>query len=202
MQRLWDDRLVEVWASPGKAGTGVAIGDVGVLTARHLVADAFRGGEVLARVVRPHQLTAPWTAMRVGWEEAGWDIALLLVGDQVALGDGSTGGKWQMPTSGFPGLVRLGTAHEKECEAVGFPDSAVQKTASGNPSDDVRQSEQVVGTLLPAGQGKPPQHPDRTLPLVWLPFDDDVKQPTSGSGWQGIRAPVSSCQMDGSSGSW
>ena len=34
---IWDDRLAEVWAPPGKAGSGVVIGTCGVLTARHVI---------------------------------------------------------------------------------------------------------------------------------------------------------------------
>jgi len=31
---IWNDRLAEVWAEPGKAGAGVVIGAAAVLTAR------------------------------------------------------------------------------------------------------------------------------------------------------------------------
>jgi hypothetical protein len=35
---LFADRLVQIWAQPGKGGTGVAVGVRGILTARHIVA--------------------------------------------------------------------------------------------------------------------------------------------------------------------
>jgi hypothetical protein len=183
---LWGDRLAEVWASPGKAGAGVVVGKVGVLTARHLAAGALDGDEVLARVVQPGFLTAPWTAMRVEWEDAAWDLALLLVDRGRDPGDRAGSGAWQAPASPSPVVVRLGTTAERDCEAVGFPSAEVQKAASGRPADALRQSEQAVGTLLPAGQGKPPQDPDRPLSQRWMPFDVDVTHPRTGVGWQGI----------------
>src|SRR3954452_7522370 len=60
---LWDDRLVEVWASPRSAGSGVLVGSDGVLTARHVIAGALAGGRVLARVVRPHGQVGAWVPM-------------------------------------------------------------------------------------------------------------------------------------------
>jgi len=186
MTSPWAERLAEVWASPGKAGSGVVVGDDGVLTARHVVAGALEGGETLARVVQPGPVTTPWTAMRVKWEDARWDLALLVVDSQVDGGDGRANATWRAPASPSPVVVRLGTAAERDCETVGFPDAEVQRGASGRPADAVRQSEQAVGTLLPAGQAKPPQHPNRPLPSRWMPFDVDIVHPQTGAGWQGI----------------
>jgi hypothetical protein len=67
---IWDDRLAEVWAEPGRAGAGVVVGAAGVLTARHVVKGALNGGTVLARVVRPGVATADWVPMRVLAEDA------------------------------------------------------------------------------------------------------------------------------------
>ena len=32
MAAIWDDRLAEVWAEPGRAGAGVVVGAAAVLT--------------------------------------------------------------------------------------------------------------------------------------------------------------------------
>ncbi len=79
---LWDDRLVEVWAAPGRAGAGVLVGQIGVLTARHVLEDALArpdGGRVLARSVLPGETVGEWVPMRVRWDDEGWDVALLEV---------------------------------------------------------------------------------------------------------------------------
>ncbi len=89
MAMIWDDRLAEVWAAPGRAGAGVVVGAAAVLTARHVVAGALDGGRVLARVVRPGALTAGWVPMPVLAEDADWDVALLGVGDGKRGGGGS-----------------------------------------------------------------------------------------------------------------
>ena len=73
---IWDDRLAEVWAEPGKAGAGVVIGMAAVLTARHVVAGALDRGRILARVVKPG-IRTDWVPMTVLAEDADWDVALL-----------------------------------------------------------------------------------------------------------------------------
>ncbi len=178
---LWDDRLAEVWAAPGNAGAGVVVGRRSVLTARHVVA-AREGddGRILARVVQPRVDTAPWTPMRLVWEAADWDLALLAVDEEPAEDAG-----WRPPPSPAVVVAALGTSSEPECEAVGFPDSAVQ-AALGEPSGRVRQSEQVVGRVLPASQAKPPRSPDRSLPRAWMPLDAETATPDSQAGWGGM----------------
>ena len=80
MGAVTDDRLAEVWASPGNAGAGVVLGFTGVLTARHVVADALSGdGRILARVVRPGSQVGSWVLMVLRWDSAVWDLALLAV---------------------------------------------------------------------------------------------------------------------------
>src|SRR5262245_31629498 len=167
---LWDDRLAEVWAAPRRAGAGVVVGAGAVLTARHVVAGALEGGRVLARVVRPGAAAAGWVPMRVLAEDADWDVALLAVDDGKAAAGGS-GARWVAPSSPSPVFVRLGTAAEHDCEMAGFPQAEVQQTPEGSPVGTVRQSEQVTGTLLPAGQGQAPVNPERPLPRRWMPFD-------------------------------
>ena len=104
---IWDDRLAEVWADPGKAGTGVVIGATAVLTARHLVAGALNQGRILARVVRPGARAAHWVPMTVLAEDADWDVALLGVSDSNA-GAGDSGPQWLTPSSPSPVFVQLG----------------------------------------------------------------------------------------------
>jgi TPR repeat protein len=194
--RLWDDRLAEVWAAPGSAGAGVVIGSETVVTTRHVVAGAAGGGRILARVVRRGEPAAEWSRMVVLAEDPDWDVTLLGVdrADEVtgsglaaAAASGPVAGTrtWESPLSPSPVVVRLGTATERHCEAVGYPGSEVQ-----NPDDDhaarVRQPEQVSGTLRPAGQSKKPVHPARQLPLQWLPLDVDGPVPKVQEGWGGM----------------
>jgi TPR repeat protein len=171
--RIWNDRLVEVWADPAKAGAGVAIADAGVLTARHVVAGADGGGRVLARVIRRGE-PAEWVPMVVLAADADWDLALL--GLDPAAGPAG----WRVPSSPAPVIVRLGAAAEARCEAVGFPQAEVV------PAADLRQTEQVTGTLLPAGQSRSPVSPDRTLPVEWMPFDVTGATPANHAGWAGM----------------
>jgi TPR repeat protein len=180
-QSLWGDRLAEVWASPGRAGAGVIVGAAGVLTARHVVAEALGadGGRILSRVVRPGLATAPWVSMRRVWDDAEWDVALLAV-DQESEGSDA----WLVPTSGHVVVAALGSSVEPGCEAVGFPESAVQHGV--RPSDRVRQSEQIVGRALSAGQAKRPVNPERALPRRWVPLDVDTATPGTQAGWGGM----------------
>jgi TPR repeat protein len=181
---VWGDRLAEVWASPATAGTGLVVGARGVLTARHVIAGAAEGGAILARVVRPHEQTGVWVPMTVAWQDPQWDLAVLEVDPEGAPGD------WLTPQSSNPVAVVLDTAVEDGCESVGFPDAVVQPAKNGKPSEAVRQSDQVQGKVLPAGQGKAPQA-DRPLPLSWVPFDADTQTPKVAAGWGGMSgAPV------------
>jgi TPR repeat protein len=182
---LWNDRLAEVWAAPGSAGAGVAVGAAAVLTARHVVAGGLQGGRVLARVVRPGAPTAAWVPMRVLAEDADWDVALLGVddGDMAA---GESRARWLAPSSPSPVFVRLGGSAEHDCEVAGFPQAEAQRAPDSAPVSTVRQSEQVTGTLLPAGQGKAPVNPERPLPGRWMPFDAEGSVPGSQAGWGGM----------------
>jgi tetratricopeptide (TPR) repeat protein len=177
----WDDRLAEVWAAPGRAGAGVIVGSVGVLTARHVIAGALPGGRVLARVVMPGVSIAAWAPMQVSFESTEWDVALLTV-DDAAQGREN----WVRPTTSQPVIVRLGKRAERNCEAVGFPQSETRLSASANPSKTVRQTEQALGTVLPAGQGKPRADPQRELPVAWMPLDVNNATPGTQAGWGGM----------------
>lgn len=188
MTRIWDDRLAEVWADPGKAGAGVVVGDDAVLTARHVVAEVGADGLVLARVVRPDAPVPRWIPMTILAVDADWDIALLRVRDN-DIDDGAEAAAlepgWETPSSPSPVFVRLGTAVERDCEAVGFPRSEVQQL-DRSPAGTVRQTEQIRGTLHPAGQGKRPVNPDRQLPLRWMPLDVDGATPKKQKSWGGM----------------
>ena len=183
---IWDDRLAEIWAAPGKAGAGVVVGAEAVLTARHVVADALDGGDILSRVVRPGAATADWVPMTVLAEDQDWDTALLGVKHASGADKGSSEPKWQQPSSPSPVFVRLGNSAEKRCEAVGFPQSEVQHRPNGNPVATVRQSEQVSGKLFPAGHGKRPVNPERQLPMRLMPFDVGESTPSTQADWGGM----------------
>lgn len=180
MPSIWDDRLAEVWAAPGKAGAGVVVGRSAVLTARHVVEGALSSGEIFARRVKPVSLVGDWVPMTVLAEDEEWDLAVLSVSN-----DATSAVLWTEPTSAQPVLARLGTSSEPGCEAVGFPQSQIQQSS---PDGDVtiRQTEQVYGTLLPAGQAREPLAPDRTLPRRWLPFDVETATPGTADGWGGM----------------
>jgi hypothetical protein len=182
VDRIWDDRLAEVWAAPGNAGAGVVIDAKTVLTARHVVVGAPKGGGVLVRVVRPGMATAAWVPMLVLAQDPAWDVAVLVV-DHESEASGTPG--WRNPSSRLV-FAGLGTAIEPRCEAVGFPGSEVQRTSQGAPADVVRQSKQASGTLAPAGQAKQPQNADRALPRRWMPLDVDGATPETPGGWGGM----------------
>jgi TPR repeat protein len=181
---IWDDRLAEVWAEPGKAGAGVVIGAAAVLTTRHVVAGALARGRIRVRVVRPGVQTADWVPVTVRAEDADWDVALLGVSDDNA-GAGDPGPRWLTPSPPSPVFVRLGTSAEPGCEAVGFPQAEVQHVDE-SPVTAVRQSEHAVGTLLPGGQAKPPVNPERPLPKRWIPFDVAGPVPGAQAEWGGM----------------
>jgi hypothetical protein len=181
---MWDERLAEVWAPPGRAGSGVAIGAFGVLTVRHVVAgvvDGTAAGQVLARVVR--RGTPPtWVPMRVVADAPQWDLAVLEV--EPSRPEAAT---WVRPVSPSPTVVTVGGASEEGCDAVGFPDEDVQRPEGAvGPGEVVRQSEHLRGTLLPMGQAKPPAAPRPRLPQEWMPLDASTATPAAQAGWRGM----------------
>ena len=186
MAAIWDDRLAEVWAAPGKAGAGVVVGDAAVLTARHVVAGALDGGAILSRVIRPGTETAEWVPMTVLAEDGAWDVAVLGVADSSAGGGDGSRRHWLTPSSPPPVFVHLGASAERDCEAVGFPQSEVQQAPDGDLLATVRQSEHVFGNLLPAGQAKKPVNPERPLPRRWIPLDAGESTPGTQAGWGGM----------------
>ncbi len=183
MGSLWDDRLAEVWASPGRAGSGVVVGAFGVLTARHVIRDVVDGSEpdgLLARVIRRGAPPA-WVPMRVVAHAAEWDLAVLKVEQ-----DRPEAAAWVPPVSPSPVVVAVGAGSVAGCEAVGFPDEEVQRPNQADPAGWVRQSEHLRGTLLPKGQAKPPIAPRPGLPRAWMPLDASTATPAEQVGWQGM----------------
>jgi hypothetical protein len=159
----------------------VVVGTTGVLTARHVVGDALaaKNGRVLCRVVRAGSVTTRWVAMRVVWDAPEWDIALIAVNENA---EGAE--RWLAPVSPDVVVVALGSVSEPGCEAVGFPQAAVQQGPT--PDERVRQTEQVRGPVLPLGQGKRPVDPERDLPERWMPLDVETATPGTQAGWGGM----------------
>ena len=181
---IWNDRLAEVWAPPGKAGSGVVIGTCGVLTARHVidaVATGAQAGPVLARVIRRGSQPSAWVPMRIAGEDAAWDLAVLRVDQEAPEAAG-----WVRPVSASPVAVTVGGSSEHGCESVGFPDEVVQRPDLADPAGWIRQSEQLLGTLLPMGQAKPAVSLSATLPREWMPLDAQTATPDDQSGWRGM----------------
>ena len=182
MSWLWEDRLVEVWASPGRAGAGVLFGMSGVLTARHVVDEALgEVGRIEARVVRRNAPPSPWTPMRVVAEDPAWDLAVLLADPSMRRTS-----EWAVPETLSPVVASVGTAAVPGCEAVGFPDEAVHSVDPDRPGQTVRQTDQVRGTLLPMGQAKAPVTATHRLPRQWMPLDVDTTTPAVQAGWKGM----------------
>src|SRR6266545_2228959 len=126
MGSLWDDRLAEVWASPGRDGS--------------------EPDGLLARVIRRGAPPA-WVPMRVVAHAAEWDLAVLKVEQ-----DRPEAAAWVPPVSPSPVVVAVGAGSVAGCEAVGFPDEEVQRPNQADPAGWVRQSEHLRGTLLPDGR--------------------------------------------------
>ncbi|KJF19034.1 trypsin-like peptidase domain-containing protein [Acidithrix ferrooxidans] len=191
MTSPWNDRLAQVWAGSHKprakvladepqsqAGTGVIIGDDGVLTARHVIAGALNGGTILARMVKQGATTSSWATMKVISHDLDWDLALLQVDDP------KSDNQWQKPNSPSPQVVMLDGDAEHNCEVLGFPETAIQPSESGLPSEDIYQSEQALGTLLLTNQAKPAQTNKKTLPKRTFLLDVDRSHPKTSKGWQ------------------
>jgi TPR repeat protein len=179
MHSLWTDRLAEIWAEPGNAGSGVIVGGSSVLSARHVIANASPAGKILARIVRADGAAGSWVASRIAWESTAWDLAMLSPLDADEAG-------WLRPTSSSPSIVRLDPRVRPGCEAVGFPHFAVQESTAAPDPTTVRQPEHLLLIALPVGNAKPPVNPDRQLPKAWLPFDVETSTPDSQPGWRGL----------------
>ena len=180
---LFADRLAEIWAEPGKAGTGVAVGARGILTARHTVEGALNSADgIQVRIVPTGAVETSkpvWVYADCVWSEPDWDAALLQARDHPG---------WVRPQTRTPVLVALDSRPEPDCHCVGFAELDVQRSEQGKP---LRQTSDVVGRLLPAAQARTPVMPNRTLPPRWLLLDIDTAPPLRQDQWAGMSgAPV------------
>ena len=113
----WTDRLVDIRAA-GRGGSGIVLGDRGVLTARHVVSDALNAPDtepIMARIVdRRDGSVSGWVNLECVAEDDRLDLAVLEV-DQEAT--------WTPPTSERPVIVAVETVNTIDNrEAAGFPD--------------------------------------------------------------------------------
>ena len=164
-------RLVEIWAAAGpgaggKCGSGWVVGASGVLTARHVVSpfieaasDGPGAGTCQVRLASSTSVE-DWMDCEVSWSHPSVDIALLKVRDD----------RWRPPADP---PVRLAGMGERPfaAEAVGFPDADTLP-------DGVRNPEQPIGDLLPAGSGRDGQGR--------VPFDVSIAVPDDAKLWKGI----------------
>jgi hypothetical protein len=176
----WDDRVVEIFGPGGKVGAGLAVGDFGVLTARHVAESAGDSG-ILARIIRRSITPLPRVRTHVVAEDEDWDLAVLRVDEE-----SRTAASWAVPVSAPPAGAILGSQSSSRCEAVGFPDAAIQRAMEGIPSQYLRQTEQVRGVLLPMGDAREPVAPGRKLPREWMPLDVDTSTPSYQGEWAGM----------------
>jgi hypothetical protein len=161
---LVEPRLVKVRA--GERGAGWAVGDRGVLTARH-VAAPFLQGEVDRCLAVPNP--APGAAVfdcTVAWEDKDRDLALLAVNDEQV-------SDWAVAVGPGPGpvLAEPGTAGVS-AEAVGYPNASVE--------DNFPHPELALGWLKPAGGAVSGR----------MPFDVDGSVPEDALLWQGMSGAV------------
>src|ERR1700733_15582424 len=176
---MWEDRLVEVFAPDGVIGAGLAISDLGVLTARHVVAGGLAGGVEVRIVRRGRDPSEPFRAEVVA-EDSSWDLAVLRVNP-----DGARPGAWPIPRSAQPVGAMPGTSVQ-DCEAVGFPEASVQPAEAPGSSVYVRQTEQIKGRWEPSGDMNRPVTTGIELPMQWVPVDVDTAKPSSAVGWGGM----------------
>ena len=82
---LFADRLVQIWAEPGKIGTGVAVGARGILTARHIVEGALNSADgIQVRIVPTGAVETSepvWVHADCVCDNADWDAAVLQARD-------------------------------------------------------------------------------------------------------------------------
>jgi KAP family P-loop domain/Trypsin-like peptidase domain len=161
---LVEARLVKVRA--GGRGAGWAIGDRGVLTARHVVAPFLQGQADRCLVVPGPAPGAAVFDCAVAWEDESRDLALLAVKEgQVS--------DWVAAVGPGPGpvLAEPGTAGVS-AEAVGYPDVGVE--------NDFPHPELGLGWLRPAGGAV----------SGGMPFDVDGGVPEDALLWEGMSGAV------------
>jgi hypothetical protein len=166
---LWPPQLVKVRA--GKRGSGWAVGQSGVLTARHVVRPHLANPyhpETNPSGVRCLAVTGgPGEGIfecAVVWQDEAADLALL----QIA--EGRRDVWWaRLEDTGLTVLAAPGTDPIRDVSAVGFPDDTVDAGAN-RPDPD-----QPTGTLLPSS-GVPGR----------IGFDIDTSTPDDHPLWRGL----------------
>jgi hypothetical protein len=129
-------RVCELYAAGQDAdgsGSGYRVGDRLVLTARHVIAPALAGGQVL---VRPADVPG-WLTGRVEWHDAESDAALIGIEEDWRAAPGQSVLRWGELTGSDP----------VPCAAVGFPWASVRP-------DRVRDTAHLYGQLATLGQLK------------------------------------------------
>ncbi len=145
----------------GNRGSGWVIGELGILTARHVVAPFL--GEARSCLAIPD----PWTVAaaydcEVVWEDQDRDLALLRVRDTHTQSWTAAVDRGIRPTLADPGTTAA-TAY-----VVGYPDVALD--------EDDPQPELARGVLLPAEGGV----------SGWMPFEVDSSVPDTSPLWRGM----------------
>ena len=164
-------RLVEVWAAgsadDGRCGTGWVVGHYGVLTCRHVVepflASAGHSRALQVRLAASSSVS-DWVDCRVAWsggEPGSANIVLL----EATPGPGQS---WTAPADPPSRLADVGQ-RPFTCVAIGFPEASAR-------SSGIRDSEQALGLLLPAGNVRD----------VLIPFDIDNSVPDEAALWNGF----------------
>jgi tetratricopeptide (TPR) repeat protein len=173
------EQLVEVWAQAadgrGKCGSGWVVGQSGVITCRHVLdrylADpgddsrGFKGSDGQARIqVRRAAASSEsaWVDCAIVWQHPARDLVLLQITPQA-------GQSWT-PKGRLSRLAGTGQRPSK-CTAMGFPDAVERPTG-------LRDSDQALGTLLPAGAARDPDG--------LVPFDVDISVPGDAALWEGF----------------
>jgi tetratricopeptide (TPR) repeat protein len=172
-------RLVEVWAeSPdghGQSGSGWVLGQIGVLTARHVLRpyvdgatrvgerfEAPKGARVQVRLAEDGT-TADWMDCALVWQNEDRDLALL----EVTPGPGQPRPD---PNEPSPRLAAMGI-REFRGRAVGFPDAEVKPSG-------LRKADEPPGSLRPASAARD----ERGL----VSFDIDGSVPETSALWSGF----------------
>ncbi|HEX6354938.1 tetratricopeptide repeat protein [Actinophytocola sp.] len=163
-------RIMELWTSAGKVGTGYLVADRLVLTAYHVAAE----GTVDVRPLG----SATWTTAKLAWPEQEPDLVAHPEADAALLR--ITDPSWQPPAGREAVLWGRVAGHDRvPCVAVGFPDAQER-----NRTRDTKEIRGHVETLTGLKSG-----------LVTVNVDQSAV-PSSfrgGSGWAGASGAALFC---------
>ena len=165
---VWPPQFVKIRA--GKRGSGWAVGEVGVLTARHVVANYISNpfnavtnvDGIHCRVVTGGEPDSQTHECSIVWEDESRDLALIRVTEYVEA--------WRerLTDEGATVLAAPGSEPIHDVTLIGFPNSTVDDQRRTNP-------EQAMGILLPAGG-----------PMGLMNLDIETKTPSESALWQGM----------------